>query len=111
MTRDGVRTFLPPDCLATIQPAITRLTRYSHYTVNCATPKGGVQAGTPPPFFVKDVILGQLHREIVQGCDLMGFKFTEHTGRIVKPFDFANLESHWDDTDINSVLDSAYAGQ
>jgi hypothetical protein len=37
MTRDGVRTFLPPDRLATIQPAITRLTRWRHYSVNRGT--------------------------------------------------------------------------
>ena len=36
MTRDGVRTFLPPPHLAMVRPAITRLTRWRYCTANFA---------------------------------------------------------------------------
>jgi hypothetical protein len=44
----------------------------------------GQERGTPPPLFSKDVILGELAGEVVQGCDSMGVKFTGDGGRICK---------------------------
>jgi hypothetical protein len=93
MTRDGVRTFLPLETScdepASDHPAHPLRTLYRE---RCPPPVGVWKRHPLPPVLLsKDVILGELHREIAQGCESKWVKFTEHPGRIANPIDFANL--------------------